>query len=359
VKRRRRFAAVLGGFALVGAGLVVGFNRLAGASADESNEASARAATSTARVERRDLNEQEELAGTLGYGEPTDLVLTAQGTITWLPPLGAVIDRGGTLLALDGQPVQLWIGTTPLWRELDANASDGVDVQQVEENLVALGYATAEALTVDAEWTSATTAAIKEWQEALGVDDTGSLGPSDVVMWAGPVRVAELPTTLGSQASGPVLGVTGTARIVTVDLEATKQTLVPAGDRVEVVVPGGAVLAGAIYSIGTVAEAAADGDPLNPSDPTIPVTIVLTDPAAADIGLDEAPVVVRITTSSAQGVLAVPVDALIAVSGGGFAVELVTTTGTQLVRVEPGAFAAGFVAVTGDLSEGDEVVVPA
>jgi hypothetical protein len=27
--------------------------------------------------------------------------------------------------------------------------------------------------------------------------------------------------------------------------------------------------------------------------------------------------------------------------------------------VEPGAFAAGFVAVTGDLSEGDEVVVPA
>jgi hypothetical protein len=53
-------------------------------------------------------------------------------------------------------------------------------------------------------------------------------------------------------------------------------------------------------------------------------------------------------------VLAVPVGALVALSEGGYAVQL---TGNRLVAVETGMFAKGMVEVTGDgIAEGDEVV---
>jgi len=64
-----------------------------------------------------------------------------------------------------------------------------------------------------------------------------------------------------------------------------------------------------------------------------------------------------------HNVLAVPVTALLALAGGGYAVEVVTTDGThQLVSVAAGLFddAAGLVQVTGSgLAAGLHVVVPA
>ena len=98
---------------------------------------------------------------------------------------------------------------------------------------------------------------------------------------------------------------------------------------------------------------------------TIEVTIALDDPSQAG-SFDEAPVTVRVVTDAARDVLAVPVDALLALAEGGYAVERVTgdtgdtggTSGTELVPVEIGAFADGWVQVTGDVAEGDEVVVP-
>jgi hypothetical protein len=58
-------------------------------------------------------------------------------------------------------------------------------------------------------------------------------------------------------------------------------------------------------------------------------------------------------------VLAVPANALLALLEGGYAVERVTDGGgTELVAVETGLFADGWVEVSGDLAEGDEVVVP-
>jgi multidrug efflux pump subunit AcrA (membrane-fusion protein) len=89
------------------------------------------------------------------------------------------------------------------------------------------------------------------------------------------------------------------------------------------------------------------------------MTVTLDDPDVA-LGLDEAPVDVEVVSDSAPGVLAVPVTALLALTEGGYAVEIVTEDGTIiLIGVEPGLFADGFVEVDGEgLTDGMQVVVP-
>jgi hypothetical protein len=56
----------------------------------------------------------------------------------------------------------------------------------------------------------------------------------------------------------------------------------------------------------------------------------------------------------------VPVNALLAQTGGGYAVEVTGPGGHHLVTVTSGLFddAAGLVQVTGDLTPGQHVVVP-
>jgi hypothetical protein len=321
--------------------------------------ASAAADTSTAEVTLRDLAEHEELDGLLGYGDTRPISLGATGTITALPALGSVIDRGQTVAEVDGLAVPLLLGDRPLWRQLDANATDGVDIQELEANLVALGFATSDTLTVDREWTPATTAAVKDWQESLGRDRTGVVAPGDVVVLPAPVRVSAHPGAVGNPAGGPVLEVTGTTRVVGIDLDATQQSLVGVDQAVEVVLPDKTTTSGKITSVGSVAKAGgdADGDG-SPDGSTIEVLVAIDDSAAGG-SLDEAPVTVRVVTSVAQGVLAVPVDALVALADGSTVVERVEAGGTtSQVPVETGAFADGWVEVAGDLAEGDDVVVP-
>ena len=77
---------------------------------------------------------------------------------------------------------------------------------------------------------------------------------------------------------------------------------------------------------------------------------------------DQAPVNVSITNATARNVLAVPVDALLALSNGGDAVEEIGSNGVHhLVAVSLGLFddAAGLVQVSGSgLAAGQVVVVP-
>ncbi len=69
------------------------------------------------------------------------------------------------------------------------------------------------------------------------------------------------------------------------------------------------------------------------------------------------PVDVLVEIVAAEDVLAVPVEAVLALAEGGYAVEVREGSGTQLVGVELGTFADGFVEITGDVAEGAQVVV--
>jgi hypothetical protein len=287
----------------------------------------------------------------LGYGDAHELGLGANGTITALPAVGTIVERGGTVAEVDGRAITLWYGQRPFWRALGREAATGADVRQLEENLVALGFGSG--LTVDDELTSRTVTVIKAWQKASGREQTGVVELGDVVVQTGAVRVAGQPSQLGAPAGGGALSVTGTQRIVAIDLDASRQSLLGAGDVVKVVLPDGSTADATVYSVGTVAEVPANGQ----GNPTIAVVVVINDPARSG-QIDSAPVTVRVTTTAATGVLAVPVRALLALSEGGYAVERVQGASRSLVGVELGSFADGFVEVTTGLSEGDVVTVP-
>jgi peptidoglycan hydrolase-like protein with peptidoglycan-binding domain len=352
---RRLAVAAAAGVVLCGAAWWTGARAGSQAGGEEGGEV----ATTTAEVARRTLRAQEEVEGTLGYGEARAVANQRQGTITALPAEGAVVTRGKALYRVDGRPVPLLYGRLPAWRALSAGVDDGPDVRQLEQNLVALGYDPDRAITVDHHFTWATRAAVRRWQEAHGLEETGTFGPGDAVWQPGPVRVGQLEAAVGDSArpGSPLLEVTGTERQVLVDLEASRQPYVRAGDRVDLELPGGRTTTGRVASVGKVATVpAGDGD--GDGDPTVELVVTLDDPKATG-RLDQAPVGASITTEVREGVLAVPVNALLALAEGGYAVEVERQGRRELVGVETGLFADGQVEVEGGgLRAGDRVVVP-
>jgi peptidoglycan hydrolase-like protein with peptidoglycan-binding domain len=348
---RRRL--VLAGTAVVAvAGAVTATVVVAGD--DDGSQRRSRRATGSARVERRDLVEREQVSGTLTYAGSRRAVNGLAGTLTGVPRVGARISRGQALYRVDDRPVPLFYGNVPAWRRMREGA-EGVDVRELEQNLTALGYAPG---SVDGVYSSATTAAVKRLQADLGRRQDGVVELGEAIFLPGERRVEKVDAGVGEQLrpGSPVLETTSTRRRVEVDLEADRQDLVRVGDSVEVDMPNGRTARGRITSIGSVAEA----PPEEGGDATLPLTIALRGRAARVGGLDEAPVDVGIVKESARHVLSVPVTALVGSEGGGYAVEVRDADGsTHMVHVETGLFADGLVEVSGrGLRPGQRVAVP-
>jgi peptidoglycan hydrolase-like protein with peptidoglycan-binding domain len=324
--------------------------------ADGSDDAGANRAaapTSIATVERRDLVDRENLDGTLGYADVSPFRAGSTGTLTAIPESGSVLRRGQSLYDVGDAPAAwLLYGPLPAWRDFSPWMGDGEDVRQLERNLRALGHDPDGDMTVDDDWTWATTAAVERFQDARGLTEDGTLSQGEVVFRDGPTRVGDVKATVGQAvAPGTELGeLSSTRREVSVDLAADLQHLVHAGDTVTVELPSGTTGRGRVTEVGKVATRAASED----ADPTIEVTIALRGRAARGSGLDQAPVDVGFAAERHEDVLAVPVTALLARGGGGFAVE---TPDRRLVPVEPGMYADEYVEVSGSgLREGMQVV---
>ena len=373
---------LIAGAAAVILGGVIGGAALARGPAPEKRTAKLPAAT--AKVIRATLVETKTVSGTLGYGDRVPIAATETGTLTWMAPVGSTVERGKPLFKLDERPVVALYGSLPPYRTLRTGIK-GADVQQVEQNLAELGYS---GLAVDDTYTSATARVVRTWQGDLGLPQTGTVEPGQVVFTPGAVRIAEHTARVGDTIGGgsragtaSVLSYTGTTRLVTVDLGVADRTLAVEGRTVTVTVPGAGAVEGKISEIGTVATAKAEASPAPgnargsavpgntrgsavpgntssaASDARIQVTVTIADQKALG-SMDAAPVNVDLVSEERKDVLAVPVTALLALTAGGFGVEIVDGGTTRIVAVNTGMFAAGRVEVSGKgIAEGVTVGV--
>jgi hypothetical protein len=460
-----------------------------------------KSASDATTVKRRDLVQTDTESGTLSYATPQTVYNRLTGTLTWLPSVGQRIKPGEALFKVDGKPVILMNGTTPAYRDLSSADSSGQDIEELNRNLVALGF-NPDGIVIDDQWQAATTAGIEAFQASLGETQTGSLTLGQVVFLPGDQLVSTLDATLGStggssgqgnpssgsnasysgsgakpefvsletptpkhgsghspgrgnggQGAGAgtgghspgagtgghkpagknkmkslealiallqaevaelksggspshngnhgsgsgnhgsnngnhgsnggspssgsgdspssgsgdsgggsasaVLETTSARQIVTVDLDASKQSEAKVGEHVTVELPSGDTVNGRVNTVSAVAQSSSNsnngngsgnsGDNnngnSNSSSSTVPVTITLSR-RHAGAGLDQASVSVNFAQARANHVLSVPVTALLAIAGGGYAVEAAAAP-HRLIPVTTGLFAAGYVEISG------------
>jgi peptidoglycan hydrolase-like protein with peptidoglycan-binding domain len=341
-------------------------------------------APATAKVERGRLALQVSATGTLTYaaqadGSPYAVVNQATGVLTALPRVGDVIKCGRALYRVQGHAVALLCGNTPLYRTL-SEGMKGWDVKELNRNLTELGYADAAELEPSGYFGSETRSALKDLKGDLGLAKTGTLGPEQAVALPEPLRISSVSTALGGPATpgAPIAEATSTARLVEVDLDPPQGEGIKDGDRASITLPSNRTTPGVVRSVGAVAadsgsdsgSASTPGTGLGSassggSGSTTPmVAVLITLKSLGNVGdIEEAPVRVAIITGRVTGALSVPVTALLARAGGGYAVETVDAAGPRnLVPVDLGAFddANGLVQVRGPgLRAGQRVVVPA
>ena len=315
--------------------------------------------TSSQLVTRRSLTSQIDLSATLGDSGSYTITNQGTGTITWLPTVGHVVRRGKEAYGLSGAPVVLLYGSVPSYRTLSEGMT-GPDVRELNENLIALGYATKASLLPLRDFSAETAYALEKYQTALGIPSpTGALTLGQAVFVPTAARITALETSiaLGAAATPGLALMTATSDtpVATINLDPSQEGEVKLGDHVGITLPDGSSTPGVITAVGKVATTNSSGVT------SVPVTVSLRHPQAAG-GLSQAPVTIQVTTGTVHNVLVVPVNALEAHAGGGYAVEVIGAHGHHLVPVQVGVFddAAGLVQVSGaGLVAGQRVVVPA
>ncbi|MCM2390845.1 peptidoglycan-binding protein [Streptomyces albipurpureus] len=354
-RRRRRRRAVLVALAALTAGgavaaAAIGFSGESGAS---DGAGSSGLPPNTTRVTRQSLADVHRADGILGYGQSVTAFGRLPGTITAMPETGDRIARGKALYEVDNRPVILLYGSVPAYRALK-DGVEGPDVQQLERNLSALGYT---GFTVDEEFTDATADAVKEWQEDIGLEETGTVDLGRVVFAPGKVRIdgqeAEVSGQIGQ--GGKVLSYTGLEKAVTVELEVAEQRLAKEGSTVTVTLPDESVVKGRIEEVSTVIEPATGQEEASTK---IELVVALTDRKAqkAADAYALASVNVDFVAQTRKDVLTVPVSALLALAEGGFGVEVVKDGTSSYAAVTTGLFADGRVEISGGgIAEGTTV----
>jgi membrane fusion protein, multidrug efflux system len=398
VRSRRRLAAAGAVLlaALAAATVVLAQSR---SSAHTSADRGVPTGATTTAVTRRTLTESSTVDGTLGYGSTLELYDRLSGTFTWLPAVGSVVGRDGTLFRVDNLPVVLMYGAVPAYRALKAGLGEGPDVTELNENLIDLGFDPYGEITNVDEFSEATAEAVRRWQKAEGLSQTGEVELGRIVFAAGARRITEVHVALGQDPPGGaakkphrkrkapskpaprepatkepaseapaskdgaeagtgagmvVLSTTSTQQLVQLEVKAEQQELARVGESAPVTLPGGGVVEGHITAVGSVAETKeAEKDPsgekgASPSgegeSATISATLALAHPVAR---LDQAPVSVELLKSIRRDVLTVPATALTAIAGGDYAIETLRGQRRVELTVTPGMFADGYVQIEG------------
>jgi peptidoglycan hydrolase-like protein with peptidoglycan-binding domain len=321
-----------------------------------------------------------------------------------------VVGRGGTLFRLNNLPVALMYGAIPAYRALKLDVSDGPDVHQLNVNLVDLGFDPYGAITENDHFSEATAAAVRRWQKAEGLPQTGEVELGRVVFAPTARRITAVHVSVGedppgngakepaakkpaakkpdakkpaakkpaaSKPSGSnekeptgskenpngsneaaaqpklALGTTSTQQIVQLAVKANQQELARVGESAPVTLPSGDVVRGHITSVGTVATESSEnekekGGGGGGGGGGENATISVTLALEHRVArLDKAPVSVELVKSVRHNVLAAPATALVATAGGGYAIEALEGARRAELAVTPGMFANGYVQIEG------------
>ena len=135
----------------------------------------------TVSIQKGDLAKKEEYNGTLRQTDKKILNSPTNGVVTFLPEEGSVVNFGEVLFIIDNKPVILLQGSTPFYRTLDLNSDPGVDIQQVEEALVYLGYADST-FVPDEVFDEQTSKMLNTLYIDYGIDTKSEITPTEQVL---------------------------------------------------------------------------------------------------------------------------------------------------------------------------------
>jgi peptidoglycan hydrolase-like protein with peptidoglycan-binding domain len=191
----RRSVALASAVLVVGAGAGVWF-----ATRHDSDTATAgmQAQTTTAEITQRDLVIYDETTATLGFTTSVTVSSPVAGTVTSVIAAGDHIDPGTVVATIDGAPVVALIGDVPSYRDLSTSSSDGIDIRQLETNLVMLGFDPDGEIAIDEEYDSATKAAVTRWEDSLGLDGDGEITQGEIVFIPGHLLVDTVSVSVGA-----------------------------------------------------------------------------------------------------------------------------------------------------------------
>ena len=283
--------------------------------------------------------------GTSGTGTSGTSTRVTQ-VVTSVIADGSDVTMGTVLYSVESSPVVALPGSLPAWRTLDTSSEDGIDVLQLEMDLTALGYDPDSRMTIDTEFDSDTKAVVKAWQAGYGMEVTGSVALGSVVFVGGETTVAGVAVAVGDEVGDgdSILSLSAASQQVVID--------VPDGAEAYMV-PGLSVKVGSGDGTVTLLRSLE-------RDGSVVVQAVIT-PAAAIEGADNgSSVKVTVTTTSLDGVLLVPTEALVSRLDGSYAVQVVADDGTStFVDVELLGVSGSAAGVRGEgLTAGSEVLQP-
>ena len=147
----------------------------------EDNTSSKTLELTTISIQKGDLAKKEEYNGTLRQTDKKILNSPTNGVVTFLPKEGSVVNFGEVLFIIDNKPVILLQGSTPFYRTLDLNSDPGVDIKQVEEALVYLGYAEST-FVPDEVFDKQTSKMLNTLYIDYGIDTKSEITPTEQVL---------------------------------------------------------------------------------------------------------------------------------------------------------------------------------
>ncbi|MBT8197852.1 MAG: peptidoglycan-binding protein [Acidimicrobiia bacterium] len=179
------------------------------------------------------------------------LVNRRNGTITSVVAQGTALEEGDIAYHVDGEPVVVMYGTTPAYRTLfDAATNlEGDDVFQLEAFLDTAGYNDI-GMDVDGEFTGATESVVEDWQTDIGAPDDGVVDLGEVVFIPGPTSVVDVAVEVGDSVGigSPVMTLAGETPMTGDDVLQLEQNLAALGFDAD-----GALVVDGLYDAATTA----------------------------------------------------------------------------------------------------------